>query len=992
MLEGKTCLTYLNGFDIIVLIEVKCSYAFSVAGFGVLRSSNRGMRGGVAVLVKNNLWRSVFDVQSLHDQVWFKLSYMPDVRIGACYIPPADSPYFSHSSFGEVQSQILGGDNNVIAIGDFNSRMPSLHKLNDSTQCILYSQNVDVCENGHGRELLSMCINLGIYPVNHLNHKNRSFLGNKTFRKGNKWISQLDWLLVSPSLLHLIEDFTVEQRAPFLSDHAALSVRLTRPPPSVDTTLERARMLGTYPDRKGHVSRKAVSINSISGEGFNAALPDPVLWWQQLCSSETDEPLSVDEFCNKLTDVLYSVCSTARRSDRPTHEKVRGVAHDAQSRWQFLLRKNDPKAIWASINWAGKIEFRDEDKTRPNDDVFRRHFETLLNPSLAGAELTVPQTAMCVPILDNPISMGEIRDVISRLCRDKAAGTDGIPPGILKLLDGEWLIILTHLFNMVFDGAYPDQWSIAKVFTIFKKGRTDDPNNYRGISIQAALAKVYDGVLRNRFELWFQPDDEQAGGRAGRGCAEQLFTLRLLIEYARKTRKTLYVAYIDYIKAYDKLDRNILLQKLADQGCGNRYLTALANTLKNTRNSLGNAIFTSSTGVKQGAANSCSLFTFYINSTVKAIKQFGSDGFLEHLHCLLFMDDTVVLATSREAMQQKLKLLYQEAEAIRMEIHPLKSKYMVVNSKDNLPFNLHDITIGYTDEYVYLGTPIKNASLITQVKAHIDLKRGHLIKFSSFLKKNAEAPFSVKELVFKSALSSAVLYGCESWLCSDIKSATAPILSAQKQLLSVRNQTCTDLVRAELEYPDTTAIVKESQRKFIDKLESRDNYIGSPAHFAVNLASRAGTKAGTYIDTLMQCEPGSFRAASLDDLESKFLRPVSSRRLTYCQFNPHLKRHPIYKENVPEYMRIAFTRIRLGSHRLRIETGRWSRIPVEGRLCSCGAIQTEQHVLLACPVTEPLRGTFPDLNFKDLGSLMEANALDLARFCYMVLKQFEGGQ
>ena len=108
------------------------------------------------------------------------------------------------------------------------------------------------------------------------------------------------------------------------------------------------------------------------------------------------------------------------------------------------------------------------------------------------------------------------------------------------------------------------------MFTIFKKGSLDDVNNYRGISIQGALTKIYESVLNNRFTSWFRPDDEQAGGCAGRGCAEQLFILRLLIEYARKTKQTLYIAYIDYVKAYDKVNRGILLQKLADHGCGKK--------------------------------------------------------------------------------------------------------------------------------------------------------------------------------------------------------------------------------------------------------------------------------------------------------------------------------------------------------------------------------------------------------------------------------------
>ena len=291
---------------------------------------------------------------------------------------------------------------------------------------------------------------------------------------------------------------------------------------------------------KGH---KAVPINSLSSEGFSAALPDPVLWWRQLCDSAADESPSVDGLCNRLTDMLYGACQSAKRSHRPGRDNGQGSANDAHSRWHILLEKKDPKAVWASINWKGKIEFKNRDINKPSDDVFRRHFEKLLNPVSRSADITVPHTVMYVPILDDPITTREIRDVITRLRRDKAAGIDGIPPGILKLLDGEWLNVLASLFNMIFDGEYPEQWSIAKVFTVFKKGRVDDTNNYRGISIQGALAKVYDGVLRNRFELWFQPDEEQAGGVAGRGCAEQLFTLRLLIDFAQKTRKTLYIHY-----------------------------------------------------------------------------------------------------------------------------------------------------------------------------------------------------------------------------------------------------------------------------------------------------------------------------------------------------------------------------------------------------------------------------------------------------------------
>ena len=49
----------------------------------------------------------------------------------------------------------------------------------------------------------------------------------------------------------------------------------------------------------------------------------------------------------------------------------------------------------------------------------------------------------------------------------------------------------------------------------------------------------------------------------------------------------------------------------------------------------------------------------------------------------------------------------------------------------------------------------------------------------------------------------------------------------------------------------------------------------------------------------------------------------------------------------------------LSSHSLKVETGRWSRIPKDDRLCGCGeAIQDEEHVLLRCPKTDFAREKF----------------------------------
>ena len=93
----------------------------------------------------------------------------------------------------------------------------------------------------------------------------------------------------------------------------------------------------------------------------------------------------------------------------------------------------------------------------------------------------------------------------------------------------------------------------------------------------------------------------------------------------------------------------------------------------------------------------------------------------------------------------------------------------------------------------------------------------------------------------------------------------------------------------------------------------------------------------------------------LNKLKSAIVSNTStSKRTSYVGMNPGLEIHPVYSSSyIQEHKRICFNRYRLSSHRLKIETGRWSGIQRENRLCSCGNnIQDETHMLLECVVDE----------------------------------------
>ena len=88
---------------------------------------------------------------------------------------------------------------------------------------------------------------------------------------------------------------------------------------------------------------------------------------------------------------------------------------------------------------------------------------------------------------------------------------------------------------------------------------------------------------------------------------------------------------------------------------------------------------------------------------------------------------------------------------------------------------------------------------------------------------------------------------------------------------------------------------------------------------------------------------------------------------------------------------LVFTRFRLSSHRLKIETGRWARIEVENRVCDCGGgIQDESHVLFECPKTDEERVLYRvDGTNKDIGVLMVSmDVHELVSFVYSCMQHF----
>ena len=273
----------------------------------------------------------------------------------------------------------------------------------------------------------------------------------------------------------------------------------------------------------------------------------------------------------------------------------------------------------------------------------------------------------------------------------------------------------------------------------------------------------------------------------------------------------------------------------------------------------------------------------------------------------------------------------------------------------------------------------------------------HFHEFISFVEKNSDIPFVVKKRVFDACLMSAILYGCESWLNGDLKPICKIYNWALKRLLGVRLTTCNDLCYIESGYSSLKAIIKSKQRKFFIKMHNeRVNLLDDPLGFTLNLILNSRYNTRSYLNNLISDNYVDDCLSDKQVLKDNIMLSESSRRMTYRNTkNTSLSVHEIYTKryNINEFHRIAFTRFRLSSHSLAVETGRWNRrgrgrLPMEERLCSCGSIQTENHVVSQCPISQHIREEY---DFSSVSDIMSGNFEDeiSCKIIYRILNLYD---
>ena len=161
-------------------------------------------------------------------------------------------------------------------------------------------------------------------------------------------------------------------------------------------------------------------------------------------------------------------------------------------------------------------------------------------------------------VLISQFTAEEISNGIKKLKNNKTSGLDSISNEIIKASAPIILLFLVIFFNKILETKkHPDEWVVGIITPLHKSGEIDDPDNYRGITINSCLSKLFTLLLNNRLTNYINKEDalkfNQIGFRKGFQTADHVLTLKTLIDKYLDRNQKLYICFVDFCKAYDSI-------------------------------------------------------------------------------------------------------------------------------------------------------------------------------------------------------------------------------------------------------------------------------------------------------------------------------------------------------------------------------------------------------------------------------------------------------
>lgn len=368
------------------------------------------------------------------------------------------------------------------------------------------------------------------------------------------------------------------------------------------------------------------------------------------------------------------------------------------------------------------------------------------------------------------ISTEEIKAALKQMKNKRAPGEDGVTIDMIKMGGDKLLDIVKLLLDKcIEEGKVPDTWNNAEVILLHKKGDITNIENYRPISLLTHLYKLLTKIITNRLtnKLDFYQPPEQAGFRKGYSTIDHLQTIRNLLEKATEYNIPLYLAFIDYEKAFDTIEVWTVLQALDNARVDSRYSDLMkyiyekaTSTIKIDNDTKTKQIKLER-GVRQGDTISPKLFTLTLEDIFKKLnwEHLGINIDGKKLNHLRFADDIVLISESEADLQQMISELNSESLVAGLKMNIKKTKIMACEPTN---ITINNDPVEQITEYIYLGHTITLGKQNQTAEITRRIRQGWIAygKLAQVFK--SDISINLKKEVYDTCVLPVMTYGLET--------------------------------------------------------------------------------------------------------------------------------------------------------------------------------------------------------------------------------------
>lgn len=336
--------------------------------------------------------------------------------------------------------------------------------------------------------------------------------------------------------------------------------------------------------------------------------------------------------------------------------------------------------------------------------------------------------------LDMDLSQGEFAAAIRSMRASSAPGPDGFTAAFYQVDPDTFGAILREVFRyQLRRGELLPHQRHSSVILLFKKGDRAEPGNYRPITLMPVEVKILSRVLTNRLRPFMDSlvHPDQKGFIPGRSIHEQVILVRDLQVLMTSADAVGLATFLDFAKAYDRVNRPYLFRVMDRQGFGPNFLAWIRLMYTDAQCSLmingwAQDPLLPSRGVKQGDPLSPFLFCLSLEPLGNLLRDENDLGIpitpKISVAVAFFADDTVLLSRGVSRLQVQLHLVDCYCAGSGGRLNHSKSVIMSLNNHREAPQlePLHSLAHGETVRY--LGFPFGNFDTSTLLARQLDRK------------------------------------------------------------------------------------------------------------------------------------------------------------------------------------------------------------------------------------------------------------------------------